>query len=93
MFGTRLDSSVQNEVHPNGFAETELAREIAGTPAPQTPDHAQNNRDALKRAEEEIRQERLALLAIEDPVEYERQLRDEDLIDGEPSTDGDSDAE
>lgn len=43
--------------------------------------HARQNTDALRRDESDLRADQLALLAIEDPVEYERQLRDEELGD------------
>lgn len=46
---------------------------------PRTPDHVRQNVETLQRDEEEVRAERLRMLMIEDPVEYERQLRDGEL--------------
>jgi hypothetical protein len=45
------------------------------------PNHAQQNADTLALDEEELRAEQLRMLMIEDPVEYERQLRDGELSD------------
>jgi hypothetical protein len=52
-----------------------------GTPLPVGPDHARQNADTLKKDEVEVRAERLRMLMIEDPMEYERQLRDGELTD------------
>src|ERR1700744_5779822 len=53
-------------------------------PLPQTgPDHARQNAETLQRDEEEIRAEQLRMLMIENPLEYERQLRDGELSDDE----------
>jgi hypothetical protein len=54
--------------------------------APLIPDHAKQNADTLLRDEDEIRAEQLRMLMIENPMEYERQLRDGELND-EPSAD------
>lgn len=54
----------------------------------QFPDHDAINAETLERDEQEIRDERLRMMMIEDPVEYERQLRDGELTD-ESSDEGD----
>lgn len=51
---------------------------------PAAPDHARQNADTLERDEDEVRDEQLRMLMLENPMEYERQLRDGELED-EPS--------
>lgn len=52
------------------------------------PDHDAINAETLEQDEQEIRDERLRMMLIEDPVEYERQLRDGELTD-DASDEGD----
>ena len=54
---------------------------LAVPPLPKAPDHARQNVETLERDEEELRAEQLRMLMIENPVEYERQLRDGELND------------
>lgn len=58
---------------------------------PVGPDHAKQNAETLERDEEEIKAERLRMLMIEDPVEFERQVRDGELTD-EPEDADDGEA-
>lgn len=53
---------------------------ISELPTPAV-DHRGQNLEALKQDEEDLRAEQLRMLMIEDPVEYERQLRDGELSD------------
>lgn len=55
-----------------------------GYPVIPVPDHPRQNAEALARDEEEVKAERLRMLMIEDPIEYERQLRDGELEEDEP---------
>lgn len=58
---------------------------------PTTPvpiDHEKQSKEALELDEMQEREDRLRLLAIEDPVEYERQIVDEEL---EPDDESDTD--
>ena len=50
-------------------------------PLPLGPDHVKQNETALEMDEQEVKAERLRMLMIEDPMEYERQLRDGELDD------------
>jgi hypothetical protein len=58
-------------------------------PLPKPVDHARQNADTLAHDEEEIRAEQLRMLMIEDPMEYERQLKDGEL-DDEPGESNES---
>lgn len=51
------------------------------------PDHDKINKNTLADEEQRVRSERLALLQIEDPEEFERQLMAEELIDEHASSD------
>jgi hypothetical protein len=63
-----------------------------GSPLPaKGPDHARQNADTLQHDEEELRAEQLRMLMIENPMEYERQLRDGELTD-EPAEQDDGEA-
>ena len=64
------------------------------TPLPQAPvgpDHARQNAETLANDEDELRAEQLRMLMIENPMEYERLLRDGELSD-EPSESDDDEA-
>lgn len=54
------------------------------------PDHEKINENTLAVEEQRVRDEQLALLQIEDPQEFERQLMDEELLDEEPSSNEES---
>lgn len=54
------------------------------------PDHAKINENTLAVEEQRTRDEQLALLQIEDPQEFERQLMDEELLDENSSIDEES---
>jgi len=56
------------------------------------PNHAAQNAEALERDEDEIKAERLRMLMIENPMEYERQLRDGELDDANESDESESDS-
>ena len=56
-------------------------------PLPKPVDHARQNVDALQHDEDELRAEQLRMLMLENPVEYERQLRDGELTEEEPEPD------
>lgn len=53
--------------------------------------HASLKKDALEDEETRLRQERLALALVEDPVMFEQLLRDEELSDDVDSADSDDD--
>lgn len=64
---------------------------LRGTSFQPMPDHAKQNAAALDHDEEEVRAEQLRMLMIENPMEYERQLRDGEL--GDEPTEPEDDAE
>lgn len=66
------------EVVVSEYPMVELPRGVPTTPS---PDHVRQNKEALERDEQEVRAEQLALMAIEDPMEYERQLKAGELLD------------
>lgn len=57
------------------------------------PDHERINADTLKQDTQVSREERLEMLLIEDPVEYERQIREGVLLDEPGSGIGDGEEE
>lgn len=69
------------------FIETEIqevprrGKRVALVPE---PDHEQNEKDSVEHEELRLKEEQVAMLILEDPVEFERQLADgelEDMID------------
>lgn len=62
--------------------------EVSDYPLVTTPDHAKQNAETLQADEDTLRAEQLRMLMIENPMEYERQLRDGELTD-EPSVEDD----
>lgn len=82
---------------PQSPVESESVPAALGAPAPvqlPTPipvaamteaQHTQQSAAAIEQAELEAKEERLALLAIEDPVEYERQVMAGELEENGPN--------
>ena len=52
---------------------------IPEPPLVQEPNHKQQNLDTLRQDEDTLRAEQLRMMLLEDPMEYERQLRDNEL--------------